>query len=147
MQVRVVHSGSLHLPLRLKAFAIVQDDKNQITDWLPDELREQSSERRSRMIVDLKGSTVVSYVFQSTTVRPPASLAMCRLDCSTRAAFWCPVPPITSPSQTAARISCVVPPRLLWSHVKQPDTPGPTMTMASSSNQRSRTGTTAQQAL
>lgn len=71
-----MHSGSLHLPLRLKAFAIVQDDKNQITDWLPDELREQSSERRSRMIVDLKGSTVVSYVFQSTTVRPNAQLTL-----------------------------------------------------------------------
>lgn len=69
-----MHSGSLHLPLRLKAFAIVQDDKNQITDWLPDELREQSSERRSRMIVDLKGSTVVSYVFQSTTVRSTRQL-------------------------------------------------------------------------
>jgi hypothetical protein len=69
VQVRVVHGGQLHLPLRLKAFAVIQDDKNLITEWLPDELREQNAERRSRMIVDLKGSTVVSYVFQSTTVR------------------------------------------------------------------------------
>lgn len=70
MQVRVVHNGNLLLPLRLKAFAIVQDDKNQIVEWLPDELREATVERRARMAVDLKGSTVVSYVFQTTTVRP-----------------------------------------------------------------------------
>lgn len=65
----MVHNGSLLLPLRLKAFAIIQDDKNQIVEWLPDELREATVERRARMAVDLKGSTVVSYVFQSTTVR------------------------------------------------------------------------------
>lgn len=64
----MVHNGSLLLPLRLKAFAIIQDDKNQIVEWLPDELREATVERRARMAVDLKGSTVVSYVFQSTTV-------------------------------------------------------------------------------
>ena len=70
-QVRVVHSGNLHLPLRLKAFAIVHDEMQQIREWLPEELKDSGmGGARSRMLVELKGSTVVSYVFQTATVRP-----------------------------------------------------------------------------
>lgn len=69
VQVRVVHSGHLYLPLRLKAFAIVHEDMARIREWLPEELKEQATLLRNRMIVELKGSTVVSYVFQTTTVR------------------------------------------------------------------------------
>jgi hypothetical protein len=64
-----VHSGHLHLPLRLKAFAIVHEDMTQIQEWLPEELKEQAAVPRNRMAVELKGSTVVSYVFQTATVR------------------------------------------------------------------------------
>ena len=68
MQVRVVHGGHLHLPLRLKAFAIVQEDMVQVKEWLPEELKNGTPVPRNRMLVELKGSTVVSYVFQSATV-------------------------------------------------------------------------------
>ena len=42
----------------------------QVQEWLPEELRDASSAARNRMQVELKGSTVVSYVFQTVTVRP-----------------------------------------------------------------------------
>jgi hypothetical protein len=67
----VVHSGHLHLPLRLKAFAVVHEEMQQIREWLPDELRDHVVPvSKTRMAVELKGSTVVSYVFQTATVRP-----------------------------------------------------------------------------
>ena len=47
----------------------------QVREWLPDELRDQSSGNRNRVQVELKGSTVVSYVYQTAMVCTPGPLA------------------------------------------------------------------------
>ena len=37
MQVRVVHQGSVRMPLRLGVFAVTQKDRGRVQEWLPPE--------------------------------------------------------------------------------------------------------------
>jgi hypothetical protein len=37
VQVRVMHAGSVYLPMRVGVFAISQEDREKITEWLPPE--------------------------------------------------------------------------------------------------------------
>jgi hypothetical protein len=48
----------------------------QVREWLPDELRDQSASNRNRVQVELKGSTVVSYVYQTAMVRHAAAVVI-----------------------------------------------------------------------
>lgn len=90
MQVRVVHQGSLHLPLRVGVFAVSQEDCSKIMEWLPSEFvpvmephdsdeltgspekRKRTTRKADKLPLDerlrrrgLKTHTVLSHVFQS----------------------------------------------------------------------------------
>ena len=86
------HNGRLHLPLRVKAFAVPPDDMASIQEWLPQELRaEPASASSRRAALELKGTSVVSYVFQTGT-----GMVRCRCQCRVCYACLCA-------SQTRAR--------------------------------------------
>lgn len=80
VQVRVQHdpTRSLQLPLRVKAFAVTQEEREALPEWLPPELRSAPPPILGTIPVpptapgmDLKGPTVLSHTFRSYIVRPP----------------------------------------------------------------------------
>ena len=68
-----MHSGTISLPIRVKAYAVAHDEFETIREWLPGELASQSALERRRAPLELKGCDVVSHVFEArstATVRP-----------------------------------------------------------------------------
>lgn len=90
VQVRVVHQGSVHLPLRVGVFAVTQEDRSRIQEWLPSEFvpvmelhdsdelvsspgkRKKTTRKADKLPLEerlrrrgLKTHTVLSHVFQS----------------------------------------------------------------------------------
>lgn len=97
MQVRVQHDAgrSLQLPLRVKAFAVTQEERETLPEWLPPELRTAPLPILGTIPVpsavpgmDLKGPTVLSHTFRSYIVRlsPPGLPPPCPPP--TTAATW-----------------------------------------------------------
>jgi hypothetical protein len=81
----------------LQHFALpMRSWRAQVREWLPEELREGGVAGRNRMVVELKGSTVVSYVFQTAMVRLSRAFAFapftrsCTLDCLQAGTPWQP---------------------------------------------------------
>ena len=90
MQVRVVHQGSVRMPLRVGVFAVTQEDRGRIQEWLPSEFvpvmdlndsdelagspgkRKKAARKAEKLPLEerlrrqgLKTHTVLSHVFQS----------------------------------------------------------------------------------
>ena len=77
MQVRVVHQGALHLPVRVGVFAVSHADRERILEWLPPDflpVEERLRKRGIEMWWPKKGGlerwrtifedTVLSHIFQ-----------------------------------------------------------------------------------
>lgn len=79
--IQSAEGQALHMPIRVKAYAISRDDRGRVAEWSPPEVSGAAHINDRANILgpyastgaELKGPNVISYTVDTRTVRPPPS--------------------------------------------------------------------------